>query len=209
MLKRAARLRIDRLKCAEPVKYIRAHANSLYGTTITSSRRCYTDTQSSWLFWSNAQVPFNNLIDWTYNRHFDVLVVRSFESANTQTHTKPQTPMITLPCSGYCRHGFCFTISFQWQFSTATRLAQFSCSMCWDWSDFENLWVFWWTDLIPITQWVRVFRRQNVSPTDVLPTNFLINRQFADMGRMFCRQPLERLADKYALTLWTFKRLVF
>jgi len=37
---RAARLRIDRLKCAEPVKYSRAQANWSYGTTMMSNRRC-------------------------------------------------------------------------------------------------------------------------------------------------------------------------
>lgn len=66
-----ARALMERLKCAEPVKYMRAQASSLYGTTMMSSRRCrwpgpgsrhtpmyfFCSPFSSWLTRSSVRKP--------------------------------------------------------------------------------------------------------------------------------------------------------
>ena len=50
----------------------------------------------------------------------------------------------------------------------------------------------------------QTFRRQDVSPTDVSPTHFLILRRFADAGRTFRR----RILDVSPTTPRTFRRHV-
>lgn len=51
----------DLLKCAEPVKYIMAGANSAYGTTMMSSRRCYKRMKSEDHTWETTTVYINTL----------------------------------------------------------------------------------------------------------------------------------------------------
>lgn len=79
-----ARALMERLKCAEPVKYMRAQASSLYGTTMMSSRRCrwpgpgsrhtpmyfFCSPFSSWLTRSSVRKPEQTdqkqMLKWNY-----------------------------------------------------------------------------------------------------------------------------------------------